>query len=457
MMSGQAATGAAAAALLLAAAIGGLIAWKPAMGLGAVVGLSYLAIAASNAQLAFLIWIPSFFLPFYSFGNLWLKAGFAFVGAAALASAVARRDALKELLHTHRALLLAVAVFLGWLGVSAVWAPEPSQAIKEWLKTLLAISVLPITLLLVRDTRVARMALAVFVGAGALSAAAGLSGLSTAPANADAIVSIEATGRISAGIGDPNVLAAFLVATIALALGLIPGSRGSAKVGYVVAVLLGAVGLAATQSRGGFVAATVAIVTAAILYRRELGRILPIIAVTVCGAAVYFVSSPAAFERVTNFGGGGEGRSDLWTVGWRTFVHHPVIGVGLNQFRVVSKDYVLEPGNLEFVHLIAEHPLVVHNIYLQLLAENGVIGLALFLLVVWLTLRRLLTAARHEAARHRRDPEVDLMRGLFVAIVAILTAGFFLSTGNDYNNWLLFGVAAALGAVVRKRQSEPET
>ena len=243
------------------------------------------------------------------------------------------------------------------------------------------------------------------------------------------------------------MLAAALVATVALALGLISGSRGSARAALIAAALVSAAGVAATQSRGGLIAAAAAIGVGVFLYRGEIGRVLPIVVIGICAVGLYFAVAPSAFERITDFDDAGDGRSELWTVAWRAFGDHPVNGIGLNQFRVESSEYVLEPGSLKFVHLISERPVVVHNTYLQFLVETGIVGLFLYLLVIWRCLRRFSIVTRRLAqAGVRRD--VDLMRSLFVAIVAMMTAGVFLSTGIDYKIWLLLGLAAALGEVV---------
>ena len=53
------------------------------------------------------------------------------------------------------------------------------------------------------------------------------------------------------------------------------------------------------------------------------------------------------------------------------FAAHPLQGVGLQNFIPQAPDYVLHPGALQFIHLIIERPVVVHNIYLQFLAETG--------------------------------------------------------------------------------------
>ena len=191
-----------------------------------------------------------------------------------------------------------------------------------------------------------------------------------------------ADGRFGS-VGDPNELAAGLVPAIALAVGLVPGmARGPGRLlvaGSVVVMLLG---LAATQSRGGLVAAGVCVLVTMIVAQ---GRRLAALIITVCVLTVgafALATTPGALDRVTSADNGGNGRSDLWTVAGRMFADHPANGVGLNHFRVESPDYVRQSGQLESVELIVEDPKLVHNTYLQLLAETGVIGLGLFLVLI---------------------------------------------------------------------------
>ena len=57
-----------------------------------------------------------------------------------------------------------------------------------------------------------------------------------------------------------------------------------------------------------------------------------------------FVATPQQTARVTSFGGGGSGRTDLWTVGWRMVEAHPVRGIGVGQFQQSSVHYLIAPG-----------------------------------------------------------------------------------------------------------------
>ncbi|SDN07746.1 O-antigen ligase [Fictibacillus solisalsi] len=66
---------------------------------------------------------------------------------------------------------------------------------------------------------------------------------------------------------------------------------------------------------------------------------------------------------------GGSGRLDLWERAWDVFVSHPLIGIGANNF--------LDYNQSQF-----GDTLHVHNTFLEILAESGVVGVFCFLLFV---------------------------------------------------------------------------
>jgi O-antigen ligase len=171
--------------------------------------------------------------------------------------------------------------------------------------------------------------------------------------------------------------------------------------------------------------------------------------VAVAGIALvgglYLAAYPQGLDRFTS-SDGGNGRSELWRVAWRITAQHPVAGVGLHNFTVYSPRYVREPGPLKDVALIAERPHAVHNTYLELVAETGVIGLGLFLVVIGCSLGAALKAARRFEARGDQTWGT-LARAAFVATVAALAAAFFVTLGSRLEFWLVLTLGPALLAV----------
>jgi O-antigen ligase len=207
-----------------------------------------------------------------------------------------------------------------------------------------------------------------------------------------------------------------------------------------------------TLSRGGLVALAVALVAAVIFggrWRAFVAVMGVLVALSVVGFFV-FVATPAQTERVTNVqAGGGSGRTDLWTVGWRMVEAHPVRGVGAGNFQAESIHYLIEPGALHRTDLILDTQHVAHNTYLQVLSEMGIVALVPFMLILFFSLWCLLQAARLFGARGEEGMEM-IARATLVGLCGILAADFFVSGQFSKQLWLLLGLGPALLAMAKR-------
>jgi O-antigen ligase len=122
---------------------------------------------------------------------------------------------------------------------------------------------------------------------------------------------------------------------------------------------------------------------------------------------------------------------------------HPIAGVGLGGFVDNAADYVRAVGPLQFANFIAEQPHVVHNSYLQILAETGIVGLGLYTAVVVVCLRCAWRAGKQFEQAGDTAMAV-LSRATIVAILAVLTANFFISGEAERATWVLFAFGPAL-------------
>jgi len=209
------------------------------------------------------------------------------------------------------------------------------------------------------------------------------------------------------------------------------------------------------------VAAVVAVVFGVFVYRHRRGQALVWLAVTISVGAVWFAASPSAWQRVSSFNDGGNGRTELWHVAWEITKDRPIAGVGLNNYTVQAPLYVRKPGALRSVALIADKPHVVHNTYLQMLAEAGIVGLLLYLTVLLGCLRAMSLAARRFDELGERSL-ATLSRALMIGTVGTLAASFFISNGSDWRVWILLGLGPALLGIASspgaaQRAEDPRT
>jgi O-antigen ligase len=445
----RAARPSAAQAFAAAAAAAGGLAVGVAVTVDVKVGLA-LALAAVAAPLA-LIDVPVAAAAWVGLGLLSGLAPFGLattaVGLLLLAAWLVRLPAERAraaaALRLHRGLLAWAGLLLLWLALSIGWARDPGAAALELARWSMAAVALVILLTVVRTERDIRLIVVALIAGTLVSVLVGLAagGLGAPETSLDTATSTQ--GRLQGGSGDPNFLASYIVPVAVLAAAVRPllPAVGRAVVPGAIVVLV--VGLGATQSRGGTLAAIAALLAAVVLMRGRRLWVLATIALVTCAAVAYFAAMPSAIDRLTSSSDGGNGREDLWRVAGRMFADHPVAGVGLDNFRVRSSGYVREPGSLQFVDLIAERPHEVHNTYLQILAENGVVGLLLLVAFVLAALASARRAARRFQARGA-VALAQIARAVLVADVALLVAALFLSFGSRPTFWVLLALGPLL-------------
>jgi hypothetical protein len=363
-----------------------------------------------------------------------------------------RRRARLPVLRQHQR-LAAVAVLCGcWLTISIAWAEKPSKAAVSagyWWQAILVFVVVATTIVRPRDVRIVALA---FVLGAVVAVAIGLLGIGGPSSSLRA----QAVGsRLVGGGGDPNGQAASLLTAMFIAGGLIGVvRRPAARLALFAALAFITIGFFATESRGGILALVFALFAAFVFLPRQRARVLGWTAIAGAGLAVYLQFRPAALDRLTHFGGGGSGRLDEWTVAWRIFRGHPLFGIGLDNFTVLEPRFALRPGKLSDVRVVAEMPGLVHNTYLQLLVESGVIGLVFFVIVVVGSLRASWLAARRFDALGRRD-YANLARAVLIGTVGMLAASFFLTNGNNFQLWLLFALGPAMLTMAKGWHERP--
>jgi O-antigen ligase len=433
------ATGVAAA---LAVPIGAIAVLSPPAAVACVVSIAFVATAVAElaagvavfAAVTFFVLIPGLGASFVSVVKL--------AGAALLLS-LGRKIGRRTLLHAHPILAALAVALIMWAFASTLWAPDLVRARSRALTLLLSLVLVFVVFGAIRNPRHARWLVHGYIAGAVLSAVVGL----VAPAPDP-----DAASRLSGGIGDPNELALVLVPGLALAFFALRGARSTLERWWLAASATAmAFALLETGSRGGLIALGVAFTVALILGGRERTRVLTALLGFAALAVVYFAfaAPPELRSHVADFTtGGGSGRTDLWAIARQVAADHPVLGVGIGNFEAVEAEYASRT-DLPSIELVIDEPHVVHNTYLELLAELGVVGFTCFIALVGGAVVLGWRAVRSFARAGATDLEL-LARGVLVGLGGMLAASFFLSAEYEKQLWLLLGFAVALAGIAER-------
>lgn len=426
--------------ILTAALAGVALATDVPTGVAVVCAALYLPLVVLNLPLGVALWIPLVFLDGLPAFNLAGKA-------AGLLLVVGWIGALRSgtvttaVLSRHRRLVGVLILFALWLSLTMLWARDLALArsdIWHWWAVVILFVVIATT---VTNRTTITLACAAFV-VGAVASVVVSYAAGGGAANVDA--------RLEVATANPNALAAGVVPAIALAAALTALARGVvARWLLVLAIAVLVFGLVASQSRGGLVAVCASGLMALIVLRHRRRQVVALVLIAVGIATVSFMLDPSSWQRVTADPGRGSGRLDLWTVAWGVAGDHPVAGVGLNNFTAVAPDYVRSVGPLQRVDIVADQPHVVHNLYLQLVAETGIVGLLCFVVFAAGCLYACWRAARLFRVSGVGDLEA-LANGILIATVGLLASLVFGSNAVDRRLWVLFALGPAVLQVAHR-------
>lgn len=334
---------------------------------------------------------------------------------------------------------------LSWLSgffllvsVGVPLASNLGEALSKWTGVYVKIYCMTLaTCWLLRRPQDFSLAVRVFVLCGVLVAGAAISN------KLNGIGLVEET-RVTVGrelgsvLGDPNDLALVLLfpASFALALALRRGlprwerSLGLLTYGLVVLAVL------FTQSRGGLLGLLA--VSGVFAWRRVPNKAL----LLSLGGVVLLLLFVAAGISGRASGGAAEGGVDesamgrlyAWQAAWGMALDHPFKGVGLGNFYFNYFFYSPHWDGLNHA---------VHSTWFGVLAETGFVGLAVFLGLVLLTLRRAWLACASAAFAAAPAALAAAMEAATAGLVGFVVSGTFLTQGFTWPLYLQTAIAVA--------------
>jgi O-antigen ligase len=370
------------------------------------------------------------------------------LAVAWLARGVRRSDIRMAAAAPVFALLGLIALAL----LSVGYADDRAAAFKEsvkWIELLLAAL---IVVDLVRDRASALWVIGPLFAAGAVEAAYGA--FQYATGSGPEFFAVQGALRAFGHFEQPNPFAGYLttILPLALAMTLSPGVPKSFRWFSVVcgAILVGGIGL--SQSRGAWLGAAVAILVLALTWSHATRRLLlpagfvaglamamafagllpPSILDRVGQAAEYFGIFDVRTVALTPQNFAVVERMAHWQAGWYMFLDQPWFGVGAGNYGDAYDRYFISGWPEALGHA--------HNFYLNMLAELGVIGGAVFLLAGVVTFRTLAGPLIASAAQAQ-----SIWRAILAGVVGGLVV---FCVHNLFDSLFVHGVQIQIGVLL---------
>lgn len=243
--------------------------------------------------------------------------------------------------------------------------------------------------------------------------------------------SVEDRVRYRGELHDPNEVALTICAggmAMLIAFGL-RRRRALTLVPTVLGVALVLATVWLTQSRGGLVAAM--LVPGIYVVRRWGLRALIPAGLVAAPVLMLGGRSGEAADLSTSM------RYDAWATGLDMWHHSPIYGVGARMFS-------------------EHHFLTAHNSYVLMLAELGIVGLFLFVAILYLCVKTLVVGLRELALVPGTDAAQVWGMALLAAMAGIIFQINTLSFSYHSVLWLFFGLCGAWYSAVRHHRPQLE-
>lgn len=254
--------------------------------------------------------------------------------------------------------------------------------------------------------------------------------------------------RLSGPLQDPNFFGAMLVLMLPLAVEKAVGDYGTpTRVLGIAAFCAFAMGVALTGSRGAFVAFLLSfpVFLIALERRRRIAALVLAAGATAVALGVFYEEIAARIALLFEPRDIGsqqdistEGRLASWKVAVRMFLDHPLLGAGAGNFEVGYQDYALDMGLI-----LRGEARSAHSLYLEILAELGVVGVVVFAAILVAAFRGVTATASRLASAGREGMRTQVI-AFGSGLLGYLVAMAFLHDGYPRLLLVCLVIAVAL-------------
>lgn len=235
----------------------------------------------------------------------------------------------------------------------------------------------------------------------------------------------EIVSRSSSILGNPIYLSAYLIFPLTIALTKSLSSEKNVRLFNVGAAFVILLGILVAGTRGAFLGLGAGVVVAGLLSLKHLknrkkiyASLFVLLCVGVSGFMVArtFIPADSFYGRYVHFTDSNVvSRLEFWKMAAKGIVEHPFIGVGYeNYYRIAEKFY--SPVLYRAEGSYSDKP---HNAFIEVLACSGVIGLLLYLSILFFVIRSIV-----ESRKQKRITELH-ENILYFGLITYLVQNFF--------------------------------
>lgn len=257
-------------------------------------------------------------------------------------------------------------------------------------------------------------------------------------------------GPSASFIGDNNAMALALCMTLPLMRYLHLHARGKwVRAGLLATMLFTGIAVLGTYSRGGLVGL---VIVAGALFLKSRRRLVVVSAVAVVGLTAYHFMPPEWTARMQTLQdpteqSSAETRMQSWEFAANVAIHRPLVGGGFEVYQSIPLWQRYGPEGAK--------ARAIHSIYFRVLGEQGFVGLALFLGVLFAGWRSCSRVRKFAKADPSLRWAFDLASMLQVSLVAFATTGAFLPMPYFDLVWQLVALSTLLVSRVLQTVSDP--
>lgn len=274
-----------------------------------------------------------------------------------------------------------------------------------------------------------------------------------AQSSLQSIYSTSEASRIGGPTGDPNQFSQILVFLVPIGFSLtITEKNGWLRFIAIWATVVCTLSIIFSYSRGGLLALVVAMLVVLLHHRPRVVEVLLVLTIII----VILSNVPGQYtERMKTMVDLVAGRLDpreedsirvrtsAYIVGFKMFMDHPWLGVGMHNFPVMypsySREVGIDPSGKEWAP---------HSLYLEALSELGFLGFSIFLIILANVFRRTWMAWK-TFKMLGSSTYAGLIAGVGAGLVGYFTAAIFLQNSYSRYFWSIVGIALALKQVAR--------